>query len=281
MKEQTMSKTANKRPEDADELRELVSEGYTRVLEERSAEGARALAEDVSKKVGYSDEELAAVPEGANLGVGCGNPTAIDRLRPGETVVDLGSGAGMDAFLAARQVGKTGHVIGVDMTDAMLEKARSNAAEVGLEDVVEFRKGQIEALPIEDESVDAIISNCVINLSPEKQRVYDEAYRVLRPGGRLMISDVVLEHELPELVLQSIDAYIGCIGGASLRASYLETIRKAGFVDVRVEKESSFGDAIPFDDPTIVEAMGRLGITREQARAYGDAVTSLHIFARK
>jgi SAM-dependent methyltransferase len=270
-----------KRPDDADALREMVSEGYTRVLEERSAEGSREIAEDTSRRIGYSDEELEAVPEGANLGVGCGNPTAIDRLQPGETVVDLGSGAGMDAFLAARQVGCSGHVIGVDMTDAMLDKARENARKVGLEGVVEFRKGNIEALPIEAESVDAIISNCVINLSPEKHRVYAEAYRVLRPGGRLMISDVVLERELPEAVLSSIDAYIGCVGGASLRQPYLETIQKAGFREVRVEREASFLGTISFDDPPVQQAMESLGITEDEAKSFASAVTSLHIFARK
>ena len=269
-----------RRPEDADELREMVREGYTRVVQEPGVTDA-ARADAMARRIGYSDEQLEAVPDGANLGVGCGNPTAIDRLKPGETVLDLGSGAGMDAFLAARQVGPDGHVIGVDMTDAMLEKARDNARKVGLESRVEFRKGHIEALPVEAESVDAIISNCVINLSPEKDRVYAEAYRVLRPGGRLMISDIVLERQLPQPVLDSIDAYLGCIGGASLRADYLETIAKAGFGEVRVERESSFVAAISFDDPQVREAMERLDIDEEQARGYVDAVTSLHIFARK
>jgi SAM-dependent methyltransferase len=270
----------NQRPNDADELRERVREGYTRVVEGRDASQAEAV-EQAARRIGYSEDDLQAVPEGANLGVGCGNPTAIDRLQPGETVVDLGSGAGMDAFLAARQVGPTGRVIGVDMTDAMLEKARENARKVGLEDRVEFRKGNIEALPIEDESVDAIISNCVINLSPEKDRVYSEAYRVLRPGGRIMISDVVLERALPDAVLDSIDAYIGCVGGASLRGEYLETIAKAGFREVRIERESSFIGAISFDDPQVKDAMERLGIDEEEARTYAEAVTSLHIFAAK
>ncbi|MGI9432008.1 MAG: arsenite methyltransferase, partial [Myxococcota bacterium] len=210
--------TTNKRPENPDELREMVREGYTRVALESDAERAG----EAARRIGYSADQLEAVPEGANLGVGCGNPTAIDALCPGETVVDLGSGAGMDAFLAARQVGPGGHVIGVDMTDAMLEQARKNARKVGLEKVVEFRKGNIEALPIEDESVDAIISNCVINLSPEKARVYREAYRVLRPGGRIMVSDIVLEKPLHPRVVQSVDAYLGCVGGASLRGEYLE-----------------------------------------------------------
>lgn len=266
-----------RRPEEADELRELVREGYTRI-----AEGAPvgASIEDLSKRIGYDEEQLAAVPEGANLGVGCGNPTAIDKLREGETVVDLGSGAGMDAFLAARQVGPAGRVIGVDMTDAMLEKARDNARKVNATNV-EFRKGHIEALPIEDESVDAIISNCVINLSPEKDKVYREAYRVLRPGGRLMISDVVLLHALPDVVLQSIDAYIGCVGGASVRDEYLTTVRAAGFSEVRVDKETSFAHAVDLDDPQIRDIMQKLGITVEDARGYADAVRSIHLFARK
>ncbi len=272
--------TTTRRPDDPDQLRELVRDGYTRVVQQRAGSSADS-ASETARRIGYSDEELEAVPDGANLGVGCGNPTAIDRLEPGETVVDLGSGAGMDAFLAARQVGPTGSVIGVDMTDAMLEKARENARKTGLDDIVEFRKGNIESLPIEDESVDAIISNCVINLSPEKDRVYAEAFRVLRPGGRIMVSDVVLERPLPDAVLQSIDAYLGCVGGASLRAEYLETIAKAGFREVRVEREASFVNAISFDDPPVREAMERLGLSEEEARGYADAVTSLHVFARK
>ena len=166
------------------------------------------------------------------------------------------------------------------MTDAMLEKARDNARKTDATNV-EFRKGHIEALPIEDESVDAIISNCVINLSPEKDKVYREAYRVLRPGGRLMISDVVLLHALPDVVLQSIDAYIGCVGGASVRDEYLATVRAAGFSEVRVDKETSFAHAVDLDDPQIREIMQKLGITVEDARGYADAVRSIHLFARK
>jgi SAM-dependent methyltransferase len=270
---------ANRRPQEADRIRELVSEGYARVVESHGSEDdARARA--VAERLGYSEEQLDAAPEGANLGVGCGNPTAIDTLRPGETVVDLGSGAGFDAFLAARQVGASGRVIGVDMTDAMLDKARENARQAGIRNV-EFRKGQIEALPIEDGSVDAIISNCVINLSPEKDRVYREAFRVLRPGGRIMVSDIVLERALPAAVLDSIDAYLGCVGGASLRADYLETIAKAGFSEVRVDREAPFADALDLDEPRVREVMERLGISVDEAKSYADAVTSLHVFARK
>jgi SAM-dependent methyltransferase len=273
---------ANARPENPHQLRELVSESYGRLAERasKSPGGTPQGAAEAARSVGYAAEQLDLIPEGANLGVGCGNPTAIDALRTGEVVVDLGCGAGMDSFLAARAVGPQGRVIGIDMTDRMLEKARANAHAAGYENV-EFRKGYIEALPIEDECVDVILSNCVINLSPEKHKVYAEAYRVLRPGGRVMVSDVVLERVLPDAVLKSIDAYMGCVGGASLREPYLQTIRDAGFREVRVEREACFGDTINLDDPAIQQAMEKLGIDRSQARAYGRSVTSLHIFARK
>jgi SAM-dependent methyltransferase len=268
-----------KRPQDPNEVREMVREGYARVAERASSEEPPHAA-GVGRRIGYAEEQLSAVPEGANLGLGCGNPTAIDALRPGETVLDLGSGAGMDAFLAARQVGPGGRVIGVDMTDAMLEKARENARKVGVTNV-EFRKGQIEYLPIEDESVDAIVSNCVINLSPEKDRVFREAFRVLRPGGRMMISDLVLERPIPSEIMGTVDAYLGCVGGASLRAEYLETIEKAGFGEVRVERETLFADAVSLDDPQVQEAMDRFGVSLEQVKDFLGAVTSLHLFARK
>jgi SAM-dependent methyltransferase len=267
-----------RRSQEADELREQVREGYTRIAERPASDAERAREQGL--RLGYSEEQLDEVPEGANLGVGCGNPTAIDALRPGDTVLDLGSGAGMDAFLAARQVGPSGSVIGVDMTDAMLEKARKNAVATGVTNV-EFRKGKIEDLPVEDESVDAIISNCVINLSPEKHRVYAEAYRVLRPGGRLMVSDIVLERPLPAEVVESLDAYVGCVGGASLRSEYLETIRKAGFAEVRIVKEASFGGVFDMNDPQVRELIDGLGITVAQAEGYAAAVTSLQILGVK
>jgi SAM-dependent methyltransferase len=267
--------SATRRPEDADALRDEVREGYTRVARAGSRDAA-----ETSRQLGYGDAQLESIPEEANLGVGCGNPTAIDTLRPGEVVVDLGCGAGMDTFLAARAVGPEGRVIGVDMTDAMLEKARENARSGGFENV-EFRKGFIEDLPIEDESVDAIVSNCVINLSPEKQRVYAEAYRVLVPGGRAMISDVVLERPLPREVLDSIDAWVGCVGGASLREEYLETIRKAGFREVRVTRESCFGDMFTPDDPRVREVIQSLGLSAEEVDSYRKAIKSLHVYAVK
>ena len=272
----------DKRPEDAGEMREMVREGYTNLAERASSccGGTLPHAAETARRLGYSEAELEAAPEGANLGLGCGNPTAIDSLRPGEVVVDLGSGAGFDAFLAARQVGPMGRVIGVDMTDAMLDKARENARKGGYANV-EFRKGYIEQLPLENESVDVILSNCVINLSPEKDKVYRDAYRVLRPGGRLMVSDVVLERSLPSEILQSVGAYIGCVGGASVRGEYMQTIEKAGFREVRIERETGFGNVISLDDPLVCDAMDRFGLTTDQVKDLLGVVTSVHIFALK
>jgi len=191
--------------------------------------------------VGYSAAALEAVPEGAVTGLGCGNPVALAELRPGEVVLDLGSGAGMDALLAAREVGEQGRVIGVDMTPEMIERARANAREVGAANV-EFRLGEIEHLPVADASVDIVMSNCVINLVTDKLAVFREAFRVLRPGGRLMISDLVVEGELPEAARQDLEAWAGCIAGALEKGEYIETIRRAGFRDVEVVSEQTYGD---------------------------------------
>ncbi len=186
-----------------------------------------------SLALGYSNSELDAVPEGANLGLGCGNPQAIAALQPGERVLDLGSGAGFDAFLAARAVGDNGRVIGVDMTTEMIDKARANAAK-GDYTNVEFRHGHIEQLPLDDDAIDVIISNCVINLSPEKPRVFAEALRVLRPGGRLAISDVVATAELPPEARADLALYTGCMAGASTIGELEQMLRDAGFVDIAI-----------------------------------------------
>jgi SAM-dependent methyltransferase len=196
-------------------------------------------AKTASKAIGYSDKEIASVPEGANLGLGCGNPIALASMKPGETVLDLGSGPGFDSFLAAQKVGKKGRVIGVDMTPEMIAKARENAHK-GKYDNVEFRLGEIEQLPVEDNSVDIVISNCVINLSPDKEKVFKEAYRVLKPGGRLMVSDLVLLKELPESVKKSEEAYVGCIAGAMLKKDYIGAAEKAGFKDLKIVGETPF-----------------------------------------
>lgn len=186
-----------------------------------------------SRRMGYSEAELAAVPEGANLGLGCGNPQAIAALKPGETVIDLGSGAGFDCFLAAGQVGATGRVIGVDMTHEMLNKARENAAKIGAANV-EFRLGELEHLPVADNTADAILSNCVINLVPDKAQVYREAFRTLKPGGRLAISDVVNKAPLPAKLKNDPALLCGCIAGAATIAETEAWLVEAGFVDVRV-----------------------------------------------
>jgi SAM-dependent methyltransferase len=193
-----------------------------------------------TSELGYSEAETASIPEGANLGLGCVAPVALAAPRRGETVLDLGSGAGVDVFLAAREVGPEGKVIGVDMTPAMIDRARANAAKGGYANV-EFRLGEIEHLPLPDASVDVIVSNCVVNLSPEKAQVFREAFRVLRPGGRMLLSDLVLERPLPPETRDSMEAYVGCIAGASLRGEYLRLIREAGFQGVEVVREGRYG----------------------------------------
>lgn len=195
--------------------------------------GNTLTAEDISEGLGYSSAEVAGAPEGANLGLGCGNPQAIASLRPGETALDLGSGGGFDCFLAAKAVGETGKVIGVDMTPEMVTRARENAGKTGM-DNVEFRLGEIENLPVADNSVDIIMSNCVINLSPEKTRVFKEAFRVLKGGGRLAIFDIVASAELPEEVKQDLALHAGCVAGAS-RIDLLENVlAEAGFTEIRI-----------------------------------------------
>jgi SAM-dependent methyltransferase len=259
-------------PAGGDDVRAVVREKYAAVAKGlSSAAGCCCGPSDAGAiigAIGYTAEQAAALPEGANLGLGCGNPLAHAAPVPGETVLDLGSGAGIDCFLAARAVGPEGRVIGVDMTPAMLERAHANALRGGYRNV-EFRLGEIERLPVEDASVDLIVSNCVINLSPDKPRVFREALRVLKPGGRLVVSDLVLERELPEPVRRSAEMYAGCVAGASLKADYLAMMREAGFADVEVLEERSYrvgAESFAAGSP--------------EAEAY-DAVTSVKVRARK
>ena len=217
-------------------------------------------------QIGYTAEQKAAVPEGANLGLGCGNPVALADVKPGETVLDLGSGAGIDCFLAAREVGPTGHVIGVDMTPAMVERARANAAK-GDYPNVEFRLGEIEHLPVADASIDLIVSNCVINLSPDKPRVFREALRVLKPGGRVLVSDLVLTRPLSPALANDVGLYVGCVAGASLRADYLGMMRAAGFAEVEVVAESGYEVGVDSLAPDAKEREAFAAVTSIKVRA--------------
>jgi ubiquinone/menaquinone biosynthesis C-methylase UbiE len=194
---------------------------------------------DIAKKIGYSEQDIEDVPDSAILGLGCGNPVALANLKEGETVLDLGSGGGIDVFLASKKVGQHGKVIGVDMTEEMLERAKASATKFGYRNV-EFRLGEIENLPVETGTVDTIISNCVINLSPDKLKVFQEAYRVLKNDGKLMVSDIVTKGDLPETVRKSFDAWAGCIAGALKKTEYIDTIKKAGFRTVRIISEKDY-----------------------------------------
>jgi len=235
------------------DIKKIVKEGYTKVAKQgmsccssSSCCTSANQAEDIGKTIGYSETEMNAVPEGANLGLGCGNPVALVSLKEGDIVLDLGSGAGFDAFLVAQRVGKTGRAIGVDMTEEMLKRARANAKKGGY-DNVEFRQGEIEKLPVEDNIIDVVISNCVINLSPDKEAVFKEAFRVLKPRGRLMVSDLVLAKNLPKAVQESVEAYVGCLAGAIKKNEYLHFISKAGFKDIKIISESSYPVDAMFD----------------------------------
>lgn len=276
------------------EIKKTVREGYAKVAKNNTpccgSSGSESSGscdcgpstdqESVSKAIGYSKEELEALPEGADLGLGCGNPTALASIEEGETVIDLGSGAGIDCFLAAKKVGKDGKVIGVDMTPEMLDRARANAKNGSVENV-EFRLGEIDNLPVADNTADLIISNCVINLAPDKKRVFEEAFRILKPGGRVMISDIVLLGELPEALKASKEAYVGCISGAIPREDYLQTIKDAGFERVEVVSEATF----PVEDVISGENAQKIlkdsDLTTEEALKAAIKVSSVKVRAYK
>lgn len=239
-----------------DEVREWVRQGYTMVAAGDSLAVADTLAQ--AQAFGYPADTLAGAPRAANLGLGCGDPTGSAGLRAGEVVLDIGCGAGLDVFIAAKAVGPTGRVIGVDMTAALLDQADATAARDGYANV-DFRLGTMEALPVDDESIDVVISNCAVNLSPEKHIVFAEAMRVLRPGGRLQVSDLVVEKELPAEVRSSVEAYVGCVGGAISIEAYTALVDDAGFTGVTVTQTYALGDIVSADDPRVLEVIADSG----------------------
>ena len=282
---------------DAQTVREQVRAGYAKVSQSGGLSGAAAQsgccsgspccgpaggsAMDLAQKLGYKEAELAKLPDGANMGLSCGNPTALASLKPGEVVLDLGSGGGFDCFLAGPRVGPTGRVIGVDMTPEMLSKARGNVAayrqRTGL-DNVEFRLGEIEHLPLPDSSVDVVISNCVINLSPDKPQVWREIARVLKPGGRVAVSDLALLRPLPEQVRSMVEALVGCVAGAVLVSDTERFAHEAGLVDIRLERKREYIESMTsLEDPLYQKIAAALPRDTRPA----DFVTSLNVTARK
>ena len=277
-----------------DTIRETVRSAYASRVKSGGCCGPakeESSAQDFEKykesalRMGYSEDDVEVVPEGANLGLGCGAPLVAAQVKTGETVLDLGSGAGFDAFIAAQAVGPEGRVIGVDMTPEMIAQARQNAAKAGVENV-EFRHGFIEEMPVEDGIVDVLISNCVINLSPDKPAVFREAFRVLRPGGRLAVSDIVLTAPLPPAVAENIAAYVGCVAGASLLEDYLGYMKEAGFEDIQIAESRQAVESLPEDDPivlAVLEGTGSCCLDELSAGIKGIAshVLSAKVTARK
>ncbi len=275
---------------DPELVRQQVREGYGQIAgsggsccgSTPTCCGSTSVAsEELAKHIGYSAEELAALPEGANMGLSCGNPNALAALQPGEVVLDLGAGGGFDIFIAGKKVGPAGHAIGVDMTPEMLARARRNIAtyreRTGL-DNVEFRLGEIEHLPVADASVDVIISNCVMNLSPDKPQVWREIARVLKPGGRVAVSDLALLKPLPPAVAESVEALVGCVAGAVLVSETQRMAKEAGLVDVVTEAKSAYIDGMAdWQDPLYQKILAHLPAGTKPS----DYVTSLEITARK
>lgn len=277
----------------SDAVRDVVREGYAAIAEKGGFQaapdcggggccgGLTISVSTLAQQIGYSPPELSAVPDGANMGLSCGNPTAIASLRPGETVLDLGSGGGFDVFIAGPKVGAAGRVIGVDMTPQMISKARSNTSSYGEStglNNVEFRLGEIEHLPVADASVDVVISNCVLNLSPDKDQVWKEIARVLKPGGRVAVSDLALLRPLPEPVREMMEALIGCVAGAVLVSQTQCMIRESGLVGVKLTPKSDYIKALTYcQDPLYQKIVCALPAGSTAA----DYITSLDIEARK
>ena len=267
---------------DKKKTRKIVREAYGKIAQKQESCGCAPSCcgtdtKQFAKSIGYSEEELKVIPEEANLALSCGNPTALANLKEGEIVLDLGSGAGFDCFLAGTKVGQTGKVIGIDMTPEMVEKARVNARKNGVENI-EFRLAEIENLPVGDNSVDVVISNCVINLSIDKPRVFQEVYRVLKPGGRVAISDIALLKKLPKKIQESIEAYVGCVGGAILIDEYKRIVEASGLKDVKITIKGSYA----FLDQNTKDPIGRAILNGlEEGESLQSYVVSVHVEGQK
>jgi arsenite methyltransferase len=275
---------------DNEQIQKNVKSGYADIVKRNTKKSflpnifqccdPKEIATQIGKKIGYSEEELKNVPEDANLGIGCGNPTALASIKKGETILDLGSGAGFDCFLASRETGETGKVIGVDITPEMVVQAKKNA-EKGNYKNVEFKVGEIENLPVESNSVDLIISNCVINLSNQKEQVFKEAFRVTKPNGRMMISDIILLKDLPEYVRNSVDGHIACLAGAVRKEDYIEAITKAGFTDINIDKVAKFPIELMLNDPIAEKIVRENNLTEKEISAIANSIASVSISAKK
>jgi len=275
---------------DNEQIKQSVKSGYSDILKRKTKKSflsnffqccdPNEIATDIGKKIGYSDDDLRNVPEDANLGIGCGNPTALASIREGETILDLGSGAGFDCFLASGQTGETGKVIAVDITPDMVLQAQKNA-EKGKYKNVEFRIGEIENLPVESNSIDLIISNCVINLSNQKERVFKEAFRVAKPNGRIMISDIILLNDLPDYVKNSVEGYVACLAGAVRKEHYIDAMSKAGFENISIDKQGSFPIELMFNDPVAAKMVRENNLTEKGIRDITNSIASISVSAKK
>lgn len=273
-----------------EQIKQNVKSGYANILKRNTKKpflpkvfqccNSKEIAQDIGEKIGYSKEELKNVPEDANLGIGCGNPTALASIKKGETILDLGSGAGFDCFLASKETGETGSVIGVDITAEMVAQAKINAKKGDYKNV-EFKIGEIENLPIKNNSIDLIISNCVINLSNQKEQVFKEAFRVTKPRGRIMISDIILLRKLPNYVKNSVEGHIACLAGAVKKEDYISAISKAGFKEINIDKQTPFPMELMLNDPIAKKIVKENNLTKNEIRDIANAIASVSISARK
>lgn len=273
-----------------EKIKQNVKSGYADIVKHNSKKSflsnflqccsPKKIASDISKQNGYSQAELKSVPDNANLGIGCGNPTALASIKKGETILDLGSGAGFDCFLASRETGETGRVIGVDITPEMVLQAKKNAKRGNYKNV-EFKIGEIENLPIENNSIDLIISNCVVNLSNQKDLVFREAFRVTKPNGRIMISDIILLNDLPDYVKNSVEGHIACLAGAVRKEQYIDAISKAGFENISIDKQASFPIELMLNDPIANKIVRENNLSEKEIKSISNSIASISIRAVK